>query len=316
MVVIAIIALLAMLMVPTVNNVLRVSNRTICANNLKRIGEAFAMSNDDNNSSVQGKVINTAAWTQQLGKYIDDAGVFVCPEGESVSQACPPPPLTDLVCVNIPARNLDHEFIDGPFSVRLSEEQFNAIPWQENRLAVLPGGYVPGSDPTVNYWVFEDAPGERWVIDFEVVVRVSDNGDGTLNLKCFRVTTGRDAVLLDKTDNRSVLVSKAEMYGDGTTVEIVGGTGGATSYGMNVAAREPSANDGERILVLDYPWLNARTSHDWAGDKLKSDVPGIPVFARHNGMINTLYTGGSVQLKRPSEINPAYPAVRQDLWGE
>ena len=76
------------------------------------------------------------------------------------------------------------------------------------------------------------------------------------------------------------------------------------------------SEDGGKIMILDYPWFVAYSGHDWAGENLASEIPGIPIFARHNGMINVLHTGGSVSSKLPNEIDPSNPAIRKNLWDE
>ena len=72
----------------------------------------------------------------------------------------------------------------------------------------------------------------------------------------------------------------------------------------------------DKIMVMDYAWFVARTTHDWSSEKLKSSIPGIPIFARHHGRINVLFTDGSVRLKRPDEVNPSDPDVQKTLWNE
>ena len=316
LVVIAIIALLVTLMAPALSGIFRKAKASTCGNNLKRIGEAVTLFARSGGSSENVR-LNPGRWQVQLAPYTDDSGIFICPEEEGGSGAPPQCPLLrDLVCINIPNTGLDLEFIEGPFSVKLSDEQFQAVNFQDNRVATLPGSYVPGSDPTVCWWVFEDAPYGRWVFDFEVAVRVTENGDGSLTLRCQRVTGGYyTSNLIDKTDDRNVLVSRAQMTGGPESEVVVGGVGGMTSYGMNAAINSIS-DDVQKIMVLDYHGYIADSTHDWSADNFTSRIPGIPIFARHQGKMNVLFTGGSVRLTHPDEINPADPVLQTSLWDE
>ena len=315
MVVIAIIALLVALMAPAINGVLGKAKAATCGSNLRRIGEAVTLCSDSDPSG--GKVrLNAGRWPVQLAEFAESAEIFTCPEEEEGGATAPEsPPLSDLVCINIPNTGVDLEFIEGPFSVKLSDEQFQAITFIDNRAVTLPGSYVPGSDPTVCWWVFEDAPYGRWVYDFEVGVRVTDNGDGSLTLMCVRLTGGYyTSNLIDKTDDRKILVSRAQMTGGPGSEVVVGGRGGLTSYGMNAAINSVS-DDVEKIMMLDYRWFIEDSTHDWSGDGLRGSIPGIPNFARHQGKLNVLFTGGSVHLRRPDEVNPVDPALLT-LWEE
>jgi len=315
LVVVAIIALLATLLAPALNRVVGMAREAKCGSNLRRIGEAAALFSRSAPSGQEVEFI-PARWPLSLAEYVDDSeDVFVCPEEVNDSGIPVHTPLNELVCVNIPNTGLDLEFTEGPFSVKLSDEQFQAANFAENRAITLPA-YSPGSDPGTYWWVFEDAPTGRWVIDYEVAVRVTENADGSFTLRCHRVTGGSySSDLIDKTDDRKVLVSRSQMTGGPDSEVILGGAGGVTSYGMNAAINTIS-DDTAKIMMLDYPWLVANPNHNWSGDRLRGPIPGIPIFARHRGKMNVLFTGDSVRLTRPDEINPADPVLQTSLWGE
>ena len=312
LVVVAIIALLVALLAPSLRGALEATRAATCGSHLSKISQALALFAGDN-PAKRTNAFSAERWPAQLSQYAGGGEIFVCPDGGNDSQTSPCPPLSDLVCVNVPNTGLDLEFIEGPFSVKLSDEQFQAVNFIDQRATTLPTSYVPGADPTVCWWVFEDAPFGRWVIDYEVAVRVADNGDGTLTLRCHRVTGGGyTSNLIDKANDRQVLVTRSQMDG-GPASEVVLGYGGGGSYGMNSEINSISDDVG-KIAVLDYPWLVARAAHDWSSDEFSTGIPGIPAFARHHGRANVLFTGGSVDLKRPDEVNPSFH--RNTLWDE
>ncbi|MBT3201199.1 MAG: prepilin-type N-terminal cleavage/methylation domain-containing protein [Phycisphaerales bacterium] len=312
LVVIAIIALLTTLLAPTFTGVTRTANRTICANNLKRVGEAISLFRGSSQTGAGARLIPTR-WPVQLGDFLGSGGAFVCPDGESELEAAAVMPVDELVCVHVTTTGMDLELIEGPFVAKLSDEQFQAINWGPAHVAVPP--YSPGSNPTVCWWVLEDIVHAGSDMDYEIAVRVEESGDGTLTLRVKQITgAGYNFNLIDKSD-RKVLVPKSQMNGGPGSEVVLGGGGGTTSYGMNSAINDISDSAG-KIMVLDYPWFVAKSTHNWSDETFASDVPGIPIFARHHGMVNALFPGGDVHLKRPDEIDPDDPNIQRTMWNK
>ena len=316
LVVIAIIALLGILLIPTLTSVKSLANKTTCANNLGRIGQGISLFSAGD-PRHQKSLLNPGRWPIQLSRFIGHGGVLICPEkeGSGGSQTADSVPLNDLVSIHVTTTGYDLEFIEGPFTAKLSDEQFQSITWGSAHIA-LPK-YDAGADPTVYWYVLEDITTSSSDMDYEIAARVTENGDGTVTLSLKMVTgAGYNFNLIDKTDDRKILVTKSQMNGSADNEVVVGeGGGGLASYGMNVALQD-ILKVPDKIMVMDYAWFVARTTHDWSGDKLKSNIPGIPIFARHNGQINVLFTDGSVRLKRPNEVNPANPDIERRLWNE
>src|SRR6185503_6429377 len=83
LVVIAIIAILAALLLPTLNKAREASRRTICSNNLRQITAVVLLYTDDNNGRFPPD--QTAATTQFLAPYLHvtsllgTSHVFYCP---------------------------------------------------------------------------------------------------------------------------------------------------------------------------------------------------------------------------------------------
>ena len=81
--------------------------------------------------------------------------------------------------------------------------------------------------------------------------------------------------------------------------------GGVTSYGMNANIPLLEGATG-KILALDYEKIVA--------DSFADIWDPMPEFARHEGQINVLGMDGSVNLRRPQEIDPAEASVGKVQW--
>ena len=319
LVVVAIIALLVVLLAPSLRNAYHSARAGICGNNLRRIGEAIAIltGSDPRRRDVK---LSPERWPTQLSEYLGGDEAFYCPEAEAGSHASSREvPLTDLVCIHVQNTGVDLELTEGVWVAKLSDEQFlEAEPGFSVGVRFYPPAYAPGADPSVYWYIFEDVTNMGADFDYDIAIRVTLNGDGTATLRCKQITYASfnwylvDKLDIDESGNREILVLKAQMDGSANS-EVVVGTGGGANYGMNAAINSVS-DDVEKIIAMDYPLYVARSSHDWATPSFAGDIPGIPFFARHQGEINVLFTGGSVRLKRPDEVNPNFHQAT--LWDE
>jgi prepilin-type processing-associated H-X9-DG protein len=111
-------------------------------------------------------------------------------------------------------------------------------------------------------------------------------------------------------------MTKAQMDG-GAQGTVTLDTHGAsqTNYGMNKYARDVGGAGG-KILVLDYPLLVASPDKpdDWTDKVFDPAKSNVPIFARHFGQANILFSDGSVQPKRPADINPFAPTTAMKWW--
>jgi len=90
------------------------------------------------------------------------------------------------------------------------------------------------------------------------------------------------------------------------------------TYGMNSIANLREAIRGHVILCLDYEKTVARGPTDslpdwWHKDGWQTDQ-GLPVFARHFGKINVLFSDGGVALMDPWTIDPSGPVSVNRWW--
>jgi len=313
-----IIALLAVLLIPTFRGVSRVAKKTLCANNLKRIGEA--VSQLDNQLRTDRQKLNPMRWQAQLAPLLHDSQVFICTEddsGEEVARI----PLVESVGIHGWATYNPDDYIQklevGTFMCKLSSTQYVEAGFRDGKRRFNPPVYQADSHPEVFWFCMEDwqYAGDRGDFDWDLHIRVTDNFDGTVTLLLKQMGTGYQFELIDLIKNEAVM-NKSQMTGvaPGAEYTVTVGGKGLTSYGINGAVESIYRNSAQKILVIEYPWLVARSTHDWRD--FESDIPGVPIFARHFGKMNVLFTDGSVWLKCPDEVDPSDPEIQINLWDE
>jgi len=96
------------------------------------------------------------------------------------------------------------------------------------------------------------------------------------------------------------------------------GVGIRGTYGMNSIANLREGIEGHVVLCLDYKKTVARGPTDslpdwWHKDGWQTDQ-GLPVFARHFGKINVLFSDGAVELMDPWTIDPSGPVSVNRWW--
>ena len=316
LVVIAIIALLVALLAPNLRGMRRAANTVLCANNLKRIGEA-AKQFESQAGADRLKQLNAMQWQSQVEPYLRDQKLFICPE-DNPDEDSVRIPLIETAAVHAWATYNTDDYIQyletGTFMCKLSNTQYVEAGFVDGKRRFNPPPYQADSNPDVFWFCMEDwhCAGQSGDFDWDLHIRVTDNCDGTVTLLLKQMGTGYQFELIDLVKNEVVMV-KSQMTGvpPGAEYTVIVGGQGLTSYGINGAVGS-IRHSGGKIMVIEYPWLIARSTHDW-GD-YESDIPGIPIFARHRGKINVLFVDGSVKLMRPDDINPADPDTEAVYW--
>jgi len=326
LVVIVILGLLMAMLIPSLRGVWQRYNMTRCQSNLFHIYQAFRLRAADEAMGVK-EAYAVAAWKDELQRYLEnDASQFVCTE-TSEGGATPSRPITELVEFRVTfGSNTYYTQLDsGPYMLKLSVTQYDTAvaqgllteaadnvdtnyPWLRT--------YVPDGNPV--YWLcMEDHGGDQ---DFkDVMTRVTDTRDGWVTVECISGTTGHTNSLMDKlTDPKAVLFnipSSSTQFSPARTVKLnVGGAGAwASSYGMNENARAVGGAGG-KILVMDYLRLEAKTTDLWADWFFDPAHSGVPLFARHFGQANILFSDGSVRPERPADLNPIAPTAAMKWW--
>ena len=312
LVVIAIIALLVALLAPNLRGMRRVANTVLCTNNLKRIGEAAGQ------LEIRARAdpiqqLNAMRWQSQLEPFLPDQKLFICPEDDP-DEGSARIPLDETASIHAWG-GYSGEYTQylraGPWFKKLSGTQYQQINLQDGKLYDAPP-YMSDDHPEVFWFIMEDWHSTSSDYDYDLSIRVTDNADGTATLLFKQHGTGYSYELIDLVKNEAVM-TKAQMNGNppGAEYTVTIGGEGLTSYGINSAVAS-IRHSGGKIMVIEYPWFIARSTHDW--NNYESDVPGIPIFARHSGKINVLFVDGSVKLMRPDDINPADPDTEAAYW--
>ena len=317
LVVLTILALLAVLLIPALSGIRHVASMTVCANNLKRIGEAAR--HLESEERTDRRELNAMQWQMQLAPFLHDSKIFICTEDDPDADSAKMP-LSEIVAIHGWATYNPDDYIQslvvGTFICKLSNTQYLQAGFGDGKRSYSPPAYQADSKPEVFWFCMEDwqYAGARGDFDWDLHIRATDNFDGTVTLLLKQMGTGYQFELIDLLKNEAVM-NKGQMTGvaPGAEYTVTVGGQGLTSYGINGAVGSILDSVG-KILVIEYPWLIARSTHDWSD--FDSDIPGIPIFARHYGKMNVLFTDGSVSLKRPDEVNPSDPRVQTTLWDD
>ena len=114
-------------------------------------------------------------------------------------------------------------------------------------------------------------------------------------------------------DDRNPDFSSGGASGGGGVTSVTAGT-----YGMNSLADKVEGLSSHVILVMDYkktvargpttPYPDVWTNLGWQTSE------GLPVFARHDKMINILFSDGGVELVSPNDVDPGGLSGVRRLW--
>jgi len=114
--------------------------------------------------------------------------------------------------------------------------------------------------------------------------------------------------LIDKRDKSEILCIPPRF--EGLTV-FLPTSGMMASYGMNSEATEILDNPG-KVLVMDFDHPVAYPNDIWSDHY--PDNSQVPVFARHSGRMNVLFTDGAVRLMEPNAVDPQNATVEDTYW--
>ena len=349
LVVIVILGLLMALLVPSLRGVWKRYNMTRCQLNLSHIYQAFRLRAADEAMGAE-PAYPVGAWSSVLLPYLEnDTSQLFCTEtsvGEGSSTLRQP--INELVEFKTHPRDLAPDFftqlVEGPFMLKLSDTQYQAIRAEND--AYLKGewnlrdkvdcNFQPDGNPDVAWYCLEDHPfGIFDSCDYnfsDALAKVTYNRDDTITIEmtCL-IERGFQDYLMDKNTGEQLAVIPDSRHG-GTTPTIVtlqsgGGYEAAeTSYGMNEYAidkvtagkfiRGGVGGAGGKILVMDYSRIVASPEppDDWTTEVFDPAQSGEPIFARHFGLANVLFSDGSVRPERPADIDPMAPTAAMKWW--
>ena len=316
LVVIVILGLLVALLVPSLRGVWDRYNMTRCQSNLFHIYQAFRLRVADEAMGVE-KTFRVEEWDGVLLPYLEnDASQFKCPSPEE-GEAYTGIPIEDKVGIRVYGSVADNIMLlqPGPWAAKLSVTQWNDAGIRDRKLYLVPP-YAPDGNPDTYYFIMEDWHDvTKSDYDYDISIKVTENNDGTTTLVFKQHGTGASYQVLDLEDG-TVLKTKADMDGGANgTITLNTIRPGETNYGMNKYARDVGGAGG-KILVLDYSRYVAEPDKpdDWTDKIFDPDKRRVPLFARHFGQANVLFSDGSVHPERPADIDPKTPTTAMKWW--
>lgn len=268
LVVVTIIALMAMIVMPSVGAAREVARKVGCASNLHHISLAFQSGRAITASGVRRPYPNMDDWPAIPQDVLSDERMYLCleqPVGNE-SEASDYALYATAAGMLIPfAKGSNVHVIDHGGSL---EYRFEA------------GGQ--GANGDFNDVVFT-IPKTGAKIATLTPDGSSFRGLGTMSLRY------KGEVVPGWEDFRNVEAGMSFLM-----------TGSGTSYGINAMAENIGVGAAEKIIVLDYVSIVANTGEDMPRYLDES--------ARHRGMLNVLFSDSSVRSKGPMELNPwIYP---------
>jgi len=277
LVVIAIMALLLVIMIPSLNSARALARQAQCVANLHHISVTFRMGQPGSPSGHMIQYPSIYEWPSVSQMVAEQDDLFWCPEGP------------DDGIENGAGGHALWIRDEGPGGKYVDFQPTNAHPW---RLVYDRGDYW-------EYW-FED--GKMFDIDggVDFVFHVSKKPPRLavfqdVSHNTWRITSvvlGQE--VLPGWENLSVNAKGDSFSLDG---------GGLSNYGLNYSVASQSAVAPDTIVLLDYDKTIANDGEDMA--------EYLGLSARHMGSCNVLYADGSVAAKGPIHLDPL---VAPDPW--
>ena len=314
-VVIALIALLTIMAVPILIGFRASVRTTLCANNLKRIGEAARIWTVDGlaNTNMGTKFwkqefLIESGWTSVVMKFASDQ-CLLCPDANGLPEGKPVEQQ-----IQIKKGNWYFPLVIGPQVIKFSDTQWRELVDEGKR--VYSAEFIPDDNPNVYWWGFDGAPMGVGDDDFQdIAFKITNNGDGTATVFVISETAGTPEIawmngalhpqgawqLHNVHKNRS-------LKGVTFTLKI----GASSNYAMNEANLD--GRDKGKLMALDYLSTTARSTDNWDVPEWDRDEDGRPDFLRHRGRLNVLFTAGDVRLQWRDQVDPIRREVELEYW--
>ena len=330
LVVVTVIALLAMLLMPSFQGVNTRARTVQCANHLRRVGEAVAGRLASANEVAK---LENFTWPGLLVDYLgpDGSMILECPEADGIPTAVSGgisgggrDKEEIFACIAYhPEHTRRIEFVESGIMAKASQSQYEK--YGENMKSVWASGEGYQDDGSgAIYWGYEDQ-GEGGDDYQDVFIKETITPDGRSKLVCQSETSGKPCVWDTKNDKALCHYDQIN-YHYGTpakawkteTVYVETGSGvGSSAAGSNYAmnAHTIGKDITGKILAMDYTWVVARSTDDWTDAEIyDSNNDGVLDFARHNRRLNVLFLGGDVRPMSPEEIDPATDLNETGYW--
>ena len=330
LVVIAVIALLVAVLMPTLNSVFVYQRYVNCAHNLSELGVAYGtMYSSRRMNRETGIGSLDSGWPKQFEPYVSGSqSVFWCPAAgaENVMEKASLKNYYNEVYIGTTYQGAMSLSETASIWVwRLSQTQYDVFINSPGHGQSYPyTGYKPDSNPNLYYYLLED---NAWAGGgdkdyWDVIYKIETDGVN------YKITAGtgytgyHHNLTLGTGPGKKILIAEAQDH-RGVSVEIKGK--GVASYGVNTVADQVLPGKGGKILILDYDVITAAGSpYDETGDRASqlakdwqpdpNNPANGPRFARHMRKADVLFTDGSVKLMPIADIHPGIPKNCAQYW--
>ena len=318
LVVVALIALLAMLLIPSIRGMDTRARTVQCQNHLRRIGEAV----EGRLAAVGGaEKLDSYGWPNELVKYLgkDGSMILECPEADGIPEGGGVhKPLNEFAKIAYHSAHTNcKEFVESGIMAKASQSQYDKNGQNMKNVWRSGEGYVDDGSGVI-YWGYEDqgVGGDDYQ---DVLVKVTQTPDGRSKLECKSETSGKPCIW-DKKNNVALIHYDEFNYHYGNppktwktkTVFIETGSGVGSNYAMN--AHTVGKDLVGKFLAMDYIWVLARSTDNWGDGSFDTDNDGILDFARHEGRLNVLFPGGEVRSMSPDQVDPSNVQLETGYW--
>ena len=330
LVVIAVIALLVAVIMPTLNSAFAYQRYINCAHNLSELGVAYGtMFANRRLNGETGIGALDSGWPKEFEPYVASSQtVFWCPATEGVGN-CKQASLDAYY---------DEVYISGAYQGAMSLSE-SASPWvwrlsqtQFNVFLSSPGhgqgynyvGYIPDSNPNLYYYLLEDnawkGGGDK---DFyDIIFKIETDGVNSTITCVVGITGYVHNFYVVKGGVKDIIWADCRKF-NGQSVQVKGV--GISSYGVNTVADQVLPGSGGKILIMDYDFITAAGSpYDETGGRAQqlaknwlpdpNNPSNGPRFARHYRKANVLFTDGSVKLMSIADIDPRVLTNCAQFW--
>ncbi len=341
LVVIFIIAMLVAILVPNLSKAMSVSRRVQCAKQLHDMGVAAGAIRSSGDTAYNPEPLLTkTGWGGQLLAKLNEES-FICPEEDPmlpIDAVRHPHPMSNLGGYSIYNKGLGHytPLEEGAWMVKLSQTQFNNAKNQgylrDKGRWWNPWTYEPDNNPGHYYLCYE---GMRWKQiynnrqekeepDFDDIIIEVELQPGGETRVTSRYQPGPWPPNGSTIYTHAMVNEEGEKFFDPLnfypTPTIFDVDTGMCSYGINYNDNVRKLESmGKKVLLLDYEAMCAEEDDEYweTGQTGDRDGDGTLDIARHSGKMNVLYLDGSVEAKRPEEINPQGDSkIRNRIWEE
>jgi prepilin-type N-terminal cleavage/methylation domain-containing protein/prepilin-type processing-associated H-X9-DG protein len=325
--VIAVIALLAAILYPSMSAAGQTARTVLCQNNLRSIGQAFSLRRSSNTlastPNQKSDYPEPQAWPGVPMDVLEEQGIYICPEddGTQVSGT-----------ENLVKLNFENEHGIFPLTLtaghapymharRSSNDQGEYTEWHLQDDDAADGGFGNSPSGKVKWHGWYDIDGFVRMYDNGNLYIMTDLEDTPDFEGGFVYGCGMDHNQPNCYDNlntcgnlNAIMWEDDYMWGsDGRTRNARGQTfplpnwsSAATSYGINSYAYKYAK--GKRIVLVDY---EASDTVVWLEDNVESES-NLLNSGRHLGRVNCLMSDGRVEISEPLAISPRLQPEKWD----